>query len=57
LSKGTSAAVFIRPFEVEMLQELAETLLVFPTTLSESNLQPTVENSLYYLLGCGFEAL
>jgi len=30
-----SAAVFIRPFEVEMLQELAETLLVFPSTLSE----------------------
>ena len=52
-----SAAVFIRPFEVEMLQELAETLLVFPLTLSESNLQASVENSLYYLLGCGYEAL
>lgn len=57
LSNGTSVAVFIRPFEVEMLQELAETLLVFPLTLSDSNLQSTVENSIYYLLGCGFEAL
>lgn len=57
LSKGTSAAVFIRPFEVEMLQDLAETLLVFPLTLNEATLQPSVENSLYYLLGCGFEAL
>lgn len=54
---GKQAGAAIRPFEIEMLQEIAETLLVCPSTLTEHTLTPSIEENLYFLLGCGFEAL
>lgn len=47
----------LKMFEVEMLQEMAETLLVCPSTFYEGMLKTSFENHLYYLLGCGVEAL
>lgn len=47
----------IKPFEIEMLQEMAETLLVFPSTFSEDTLSTRLENHLYYMIGCGVNAL
>jgi len=47
----------IKSFEIEMLQEMAETLLMCPNTFSEETLKASLENHLYYLVGCGVEAL
>jgi len=30
---------------------------VFPLTLNQSTMQPSIEENLYFLLGCSFEAL
>jgi hypothetical protein len=54
---GSGQGSGVRPFEIEMLQELAETLLVCPYTLSEQTLSPSIEENLFFLLGCGYEPL
>lgn len=47
----------MEPFELEMLQEMAETLLVCPNYLNEELLRANVEDNLYYLLGCQVQPL
>lgn len=42
----------VEPFELEMLQEMAETILVCPNYLNIELLRANVEDNLYYLLGC-----
>lgn len=55
--KNLKSANSIKSFEIEMLQEMAETLLMCPNTFSEETLKASLENHLYYLVGCGVEAL
>lgn len=47
----------LQQFELEMLSEMADTLLVCSGYLTEDNLKAGVEDNLYYLLGCGVESL
>jgi hypothetical protein len=47
----------LEPFEFEMLQEMAETLLMCPAHLTETLLKANIEDNLYYLVGCSVEPL
>ena len=47
----------LEPFEFEMLQEMAETLLMCPAYLNENLLKANIEDNLYYLVGCSVEPL
>lgn len=47
----------IQQFEMEMLQEMAETLLVCSGHLTEDILHQHVENNLYFLFKCSVDSL
>lgn len=47
----------LQQLELEMLKEMAETLLVCPSFITEETLKAHVEDNLYYIIGSRVEAL
>jgi hypothetical protein len=56
-AQAKSMAGGLQQFEMEMLQEMGETLLVCISYINEEVLKARIEDNLYCLIGCGVEAL